>query len=131
MALIPLGHRKRLTWHEAENKLLSFRQLALLTATPPSLDYQVRDVANFVQEFVPDAKITYTGEVGADPRDYRVRFDLLDALAPGFTLDYTLRAGVEELHREYTDKGFSLEDFKGDRYFRLRVLKHRLERLKA
>ncbi|MDZ4845540.1 MAG: SDR family oxidoreductase [Chitinophagales bacterium] len=92
-------------------------------------NFQVRDVANYVQEFMPQAKITYTGEVGVDPRDYRVKFDLLNQLVPEFKLDYTLHAGVEELHKHYLKKKFSLEDFKGDKYFRLRVLKHKLQLL--
>ncbi|AMV40848.1 NAD-dependent epimerase/dehydratase family protein [Planctomyces sp. SH-PL62] len=46
-----------------------------------SENYQVKDVGDQVQRLVPDAKITYTGEVGADPRNYRVNFDL-PLLAP-------------------------------------------------
>ena len=30
------------------------------------------------KEVVPSAKIAYTGEIGADPRNYRVKFDLLN-----------------------------------------------------
>lgn len=94
-------------------------------------NYQVRDVGNYVQEFMPNAKITYTGEVGSDPRDYRVKFDLLNTLVPDFKLDYTLHAGVEELHKHYLAKKFSEADFKGDKYFRLRILKHKLNLLNA
>ena len=36
---------------------------------------------------------------------------------------------MEELHRKMVDRKFSLEDFNGDRYVRLRTLKHRLDRL--
>lgn len=94
-------------------------------------NFQVRDVGNYVQEFMPNAKITYTGEVGSDPRDYRVKFDLLNSLVPDFKLDYTLHAGVEELHKQYLAKKFAEADFKGDRYFRLRILKHKLNLLNA
>ncbi|MFX5550702.1 NAD-dependent dehydratase, partial [Acinetobacter baumannii] len=41
-----------------------------------SENYQVKDVGDMVNRLVPDAKITYTGEVGADPRNYRVKFDM-------------------------------------------------------
>ena len=37
-------------------------------------NYQVRDVGNQVQRLIPSATVVYTGEVGADPRNYRVRF---------------------------------------------------------
>ena len=46
-------------------------------------NYQVRDVADKVQKLIPSAKITYTGEVGADPRNYRVKFDLLEQAPSG------------------------------------------------
>ena len=40
-------------------------------------NYQVRDVGDQVQRLIPTAKVVYTGEVGADPRNYRVNFDRL------------------------------------------------------
>src|SRR5579884_1162744 len=55
------------------------------------VNYQVRDVAALVQELVPEAAIEFTGEVGNDPRSYRVDFGLLRELVPGFRLEYTLR----------------------------------------
>lgn len=94
-----------------------------------SENYQVKDVGDQVQRLVPDAKITYTGEVGADPRNYRVNFDLLYSLLPDYKLQYNLASGMEELHRKMVEHGFSKEDFEGDRYVRLRTLKGRMDRL--
>src|SRR5206468_810014 len=53
-------------------------------------NYQVKDVADQVKRLIPTASITYTGEVGADPRNYRVNFDLLGKQLPDFKLSYTL-----------------------------------------
>jgi nucleoside-diphosphate-sugar epimerase len=89
-------------------------------------NYQVRDVGNEVQRLVPSAKIAYTGEVGADPRNYRVKFDLLGRLLPEFRLQYSLATGMEELHRKMRDHGFSRKDFEGDQFVRLRTLKKRM-----
>jgi nucleoside-diphosphate-sugar epimerase len=89
-------------------------------------NYRVRDVLDKVQALVPQANVVYTGEVGADPRNYRVNFDNLKALLPDFSLSYNLDKGMEELHRHYVDKGFSLNDFEGDLFVRLRTLKKRL-----
>lgn len=94
-------------------------------------NYQVKDVADIVQELVPEARIEYTGEVGADPRNYRVKFDMLNAMFPDFKLSYNLRSGMEELHRQYVEHGFSAADFSGDKYVRLRTLRHRLNRFDA
>lgn len=92
-------------------------------------NYQVRDVGDQVQRLVPSARVTYTGEVGADPRNYRVKFDLLNRLLPDFKLQYTLASGMEELHRKMVDHGFGKGDFEGDQFVRLRTLKHRMDRL--
>lgn len=92
-------------------------------------NYQVRDVGNQVQRLMPSAKINYTGEVGADPRNYRVKFDLLYQLLPAFKLQYDLASGMEELHRKMTAHGFQKRDFEGDQFVRLRTLKNRFHLL--
>jgi nucleoside-diphosphate-sugar epimerase len=92
-------------------------------------NYQVRDVGNQVQRLIPSAKVVYTGEVGADPRNYRVKFDLLSKLLPDFRLQYRLESGMEELHRKMVEHGFGKEDFEGDRFVRLRTLKSRFHLL--
>ncbi len=94
-----------------------------------SENYQVRDVGNQVQQLIPSAKITYTGEVGADPRNYRVKFDLLYRLLPEFKLQYSLASGMEELHRKMVEHGFGKKDFEGDQFVRLRTLKNRFDLL--
>jgi nucleoside-diphosphate-sugar epimerase len=92
-------------------------------------NYQVRDVGSQVHRLIPSAKINYTGEVGADPRNYRVKFDLLYQLLPEFRLQYNLATGMEELHRKMVEHGFGKDDFEGDRFVRLRTLKGRVNRL--
>jgi len=92
-------------------------------------NFQVRDVLNKVQKLVPKANVVYTGEVGADPRNYRVNFDLLGQVLPNFSLSYSLESGMEELHKKYIDKGFSATDFDSDQFVRLRTLKKNLHKL--
>jgi nucleoside-diphosphate-sugar epimerase len=96
-----------------------------------SENYQVRDVADQVQRLMPSARITYTGEVGADPRNYRVNFDLLYRLLPEFKLQYNLVSGMEELHRKMVEHGFTKKDFEGDQFVRLRSIKKTLHRIQA
>lgn len=88
-------------------------------------NYQVKDVADLVQKFIPQADVVFTGEVGADPRNYCVNFDRLNRALPGFTLSYTLETGMAELHGHLTDYGFSQDDFTGSKFVRLRTLKAR------
>lgn len=92
-------------------------------------NYQVKDVANQVGRLIPGAEIVFTGEVGNDPRNYRVKFDLLNRLIPEFRPEFTLETGMEELHRQMVDHGFSATDFEGKQFVRLRWLRDRLDRL--
>lgn len=94
-------------------------------------NYQVRDVGDQVKKLIPSAKIKYTGEIGADPRNYRVKFDLLNKLLPEFKLQYTLASGMEELHHKLIEHGFNKRDWDGDQFVRLRALKQRLNLLKV
>ena len=89
-------------------------------------NYQVRDVGNAVQDLVPKAKIVYTGEVGPDPRNYRVKFDKLYSLFQDFQLKYNLQSGLEELLEKFYEHKFGLNDFNGDQFVRLRALKKKL-----
>lgn len=94
-------------------------------------NYQVKDVARIASALVPGARVVFTGEVGHDPRDYRVRFDLLRELLPEFQLEYTLARGMEELHASLVAGGFDAADFEGDRFVRLRRLRDRLQLLES
>ena len=99
------------------------------TSAANAENYQVRDVGDQVQRLIPAAKVVYTGEVGADPRNYRVNFDLLYRLLPDFRLQYNLASGMEELHRKMVEHGFCKKDFEGDQFVRLRTLKGRFHLL--
>lgn len=92
-------------------------------------NFQVRDVLNKVKKLVPEANVVYTGEVGADPRNYRVDFSLLKTVLPNFSLSYSLESGMDELYKHYVDHGFKASDFDGDQFVRLRTLKKRLNKL--
>lgn len=92
-------------------------------------NYQVKDIVNKIHQRLPDTAVIFTGEVGQDPRNYRVNFDLLGKVLPHFHLEYHLDKGIEELLEKYIKYKFSIEDFHGDQFVRLRTLKKSLDRL--
>lgn len=92
-------------------------------------NYQVKDVADNVQKLIPSAKIVFTGEVGNDPRDYRVNFDLLYKILPDFKLEYSLQSGMEELYEKLKGMHFSENDFDGERFIRLKLLRKHLDKI--
>lgn len=89
-------------------------------------NYQVKDVADKVQQLIPHANIVFTGEIGVDPRDYKVNFDLLYNLLPDFKLEYSLDSGMEDLYQRLNKINFSLADFEGERFVRLKLLQKHL-----
>ncbi len=92
-------------------------------------NFQVKDVAFNVQKLIPSAKIVFTGEVGNDPRDYRVNFDLLHKIVPDFKLEYSLQSGMEELFEKLQAIDFSEKDFDGQRFIRLQLLRKHLDKI--
>lgn len=94
-------------------------------------NYQVKDVADLVQKHLPEAKIVFTGEVGEDPRNYRVKFDLLNELFPDFKLEYNLASGMQELFEKYREHQFSQDDFEGEQFVRLKTLRKKLDLIKT
>jgi len=96
-----------------------------------SENYQVKDVADQVQKLLPEAEIVYTGEVGEDPRNYKVNFDLLYSLLPDFKLEYDLKKGMQELYDKLLEHKFSADDFDGDQFVRLRTLAKRLNLIQS
>ncbi len=94
-------------------------------------NYQVKDVADIVQKLIPTAKIVFTGEVGNDPRDYRVNFDLLHKILPGFKLEYSLQSGMQDLFEKLQSIHFSERDFDGERYIRIKLLRKHLDKILA
>jgi nucleoside-diphosphate-sugar epimerase len=92
-------------------------------------NYQVKEIVEKIHHRLPHTPVVFTGEVGADPRNYRVNFDLLGKVLPYFKLNYTLESGIDQLLEKYRQHGFSLADFEGDRFVRLRTLKKQMEKL--
>ncbi len=89
-------------------------------------NHRVRDVADQVKRLIPQASVVYTGEVGNDPRNYRVAFNRLNAALPDFKLEYSLASGMDELHRKMREFGFGKTHFEGDQFVRIRTLRKRL-----
>lgn len=92
-------------------------------------NYQVKDIAEKVKSFVKDSKIVFTGEIGEDPRNYRVNFGFLAEVSPDFKLQYDLESGMENLYKHLLDKKFSIEDFNSSKFVRLKTLQSRLKML--
>jgi len=91
-----------------------------------SENYRVRDIAEIVKNTLPNCNIEYTGEHGADTRNYRVNFNKVSrVLGDFFKPEWNVEKGVRELFDAYKKINLSEKDFQGDKFIRLK----RIEKL--
>jgi nucleoside-diphosphate-sugar epimerase len=91
-------------------------------------NFRIREVAEMVAAVVPGSEVSFAPGASPDLRNYRVDFTKAEKSLPGFKPQWTLRAGIEELYTAYRDHGMSKDEFLGPRYYRLKVIRGRIER---
>ena len=84
---------------------------------------QVRDIAEMVRDAVPGSQVSFAEGAGPDLRNYRVDFSKLNETFPDLRLRWSVREGVDELARAYTEHGFTYDDFESTRFVRLRRIR--------
>lgn len=90
-------------------------------------NYQIRELADLVEEIVPGCQIEYATDAGPDKRCYRVDCSKIKRVLPGFQPQWNARKGVEELYAAYRKVGLTLAEFEGDRYQRIAHIKYLLQ----
>ena len=91
-------------------------------------NFRIRDVAELVAQVVPDCEVSFAAGASPDARNYRVDFAKAEKALPGYTPQWTLRAGIEELYAAYKGHNMTKDEFLGPRYYRLKVIRDRIER---
>lgn len=87
----------------------------------PDANYQIRRIAEIVEDAVPGSRIELSESAGPDIRDYRVDPSKIYQVVPGFEPEWTVERGVDELHHAFTTYGTEEGDFLG-RLLRIRWL---------
>ena len=88
-------------------------------------NYQIREIANLVQDCVPNCSVRYADGAGPDTRCYRVNFDKIRQALPGYTAQWSLRDGICQLRDGYKKYGLRMDDFTGERFVRIkRIMSH-------
>lgn len=91
-------------------------------------NFRIRQVAEMVAEVVPRCELSFAPGASPDARNYRVDFTKAEQSLPGYAPQWTLRAGIEELYAAYKAHGMTEAEFLGPRYYRLKVIRGRIER---
>jgi nucleoside-diphosphate-sugar epimerase len=76
-------------------------------------NYQIRQVADIVEEAVPGARFEMSGTAGPDIRDYRVNCDKIHEALPQLATKWTVEAGAQELADSFEREGLDEELFFG------------------
>lgn len=88
-----------------------------------SENYRIREIADVVAETVPGCRIAYAEGASPDTRCYRVDCSKAEKGLPGFTPQWDIRLGAQELYRAYREIGLTAEEFEGETYSRIAQLK--------
>ena len=91
-------------------------------------NFQIREIADMVQEEVPGSRVEYAEGAGPDKRCYRVDFAKVTRQLPEFKPQWTVRLGIKQLHEAYKSVNLRIEDLEGSRYLRIKHIQ-RLQEL--
>lgn len=86
-------------------------------------NYRVREIAEIVAGVFPGCKLTF-GEDGGDNRSYRVSFDKIHSLLPGFKCHMNAEKGATELFELFKRIDLTREVFESRAFTRLNQLKY-------
>ena len=86
-------------------------------------NYQIRELAEIVEDVVPGCRVEYAPDAAPDKRCYRVDCDKIARALHGFKPQWTARRGVEELYEAYQRVGLTLDEFEGERFMRIAHVK--------
>jgi len=94
-------------------------------------NYQIRAIADMVADEVPGSRVEYAEGAGPDLRCYRVSFGKIMRVLSEFRPQWSVRAGIKQLHEAYKSAKLKLEDLEGSRYLRIKHIRQlqELERL--
>ena len=92
----------------------------------PNANYRVKEVAHLVGETFSGCDVEF-GPPSGDNRSYRVNFDKIQAQLPGFSCDWSLEQGVQELHQIFQRIQLTSNEFESRHFTRLKALTYLLE----
>jgi nucleoside-diphosphate-sugar epimerase len=87
-------------------------------------NYQIREIADIVGSEFPDCDITLAPGGGPDTRSYRVSFDKINDVLPGFSCAWDAELGAQELRRVFERIDMSTDDFGWRGFTRLKQIKY-------
>jgi len=89
-----------------------------------SYNYQVKELAEFVKEQLPETEITINPDAAPDKRSYKVNFDKFKQLAPDYFPKISVQETISNLIIGLKDCKFTDKDFRKGHLIRLNKLNY-------
>ena len=86
-------------------------------------NYQIKDIARIVSEVFPDCRITLNPD-GVDKRNYRVSFDKIHRILPGYRSKRDVKLGIVELKKVFERTHLTHEMFPPRHFNRLKQMSY-------
>jgi nucleoside-diphosphate-sugar epimerase len=88
-----------------------------------SNNYRVKEIAEIVGGVFPGCQVSF-GDQGSDNRSYRVSFEKINTLLPGFKCDWNAQRGAEQLYKIFSQIDMTAETFQSRGFTRLKQLEY-------
>lgn len=88
-------------------------------------NYRIREIAEVVASTFNGSRLSF-GKSDRDERSYRVSFEKIQCLIPGYKTTMDVEAGAKELKKLFEEIGFSKADFEFPAYTRIKQLRELL-----
>lgn len=85
-------------------------------------NYKVKEIAQLVEEIVPNSKIEYATNADKDSRSYKVNFDKIREQI-GYKTKWKLKDGIRNIYEELKKRGLEEKDFNDEKFYRVKYLK--------
>ncbi len=89
-------------------------------------NYQVKDLANAVQNLIPGTSVSINQDAPPDKRSYKVDFTLYKSLAADFLPQITLEDSIVRLREGFGRMKFTDKNFRESPYMRLNTLRRHM-----
>lgn len=88
-----------------------------------SNNYRVKEIAEIIADIFKGCKLSF-GDNGADNRSYRVSFEKINTVLPGFKCDWNAQRGAEQLYDLFQRIDMTEETFTSRGFTRLKQLEY-------
>jgi len=89
-------------------------------------NYRVHEIAEKVEEIVPNSEIEFSNNSNKDSRSYKVDFDKIKNNL-GYKTIWSLEKGIKQLHECFEKEKFTENDFSDRKFYRLKQLNWLIE----